>query len=49
MLGGLLIESFGHQVALVVEEAAATVEFDGGVAVGDLEVVAWCSREAASA
>ncbi len=38
MPGRLFVQGFGHEVAVVVEEAAATVEFDGGVAVVDLEV-----------
>jgi len=37
-MGRSFIEVFGHEVAVMVEEAAAAVEFDGGVAVGDLEV-----------
>jgi hypothetical protein len=37
-LDGLFIEDFGHEVALVILEAASAVEFDGGVAVGNLEV-----------
>ena len=36
--GGLFVEAFGHQVTLMIEEATAAVEFDGGVAVGDLEM-----------
>ena len=35
---GLLIQRLGHQVAVVIEKAAAAIEFDGGVAVVDLEV-----------
>ena len=34
----LFVESFGHQVAVVIEETAAAVEFDGGVAMVDFEV-----------
>jgi hypothetical protein len=35
---GLRVEGFGHEVALVIEEAAAAVEFDGGISVGDFEM-----------
>ena len=35
---GLFVQVFGHQVAFVFDEAAAAVEFDGGVAVTDLQV-----------
>ena len=38
LLGRLFVEDFGHEVTLVVVEATATVEFDGWVAMGDLEV-----------
>lgn len=31
-------ERFGHQIALVIEEAAAAVKFDSAIAVVDLEV-----------
>ena len=37
-LGRLFIQGLGHQVTPVIEEAAAAVEFEGGVAVGDFEV-----------
>ena len=33
-----MVEGLGHQVPVVVEEAPAAVELDGGIAVGDLEV-----------
>jgi len=36
--GRLFVEGLGHQVAGVIREAAAAVEFDGGVAVSDFEV-----------
>jgi len=37
-LSGLFIQGLGYQVALVVEEATAAIEFDGRVAMSDLEV-----------
>jgi hypothetical protein len=36
--GRLFVEGFGHEVAVMIEEASTAVEFDGGVAVIDLEV-----------
>lgn len=36
--GGLFVQGLGHEVAVVVGEAAAAVEVDGGIAVVDFEV-----------
>ena len=33
-----MVEGLGHQVTRMIDEAAAAVEFDGGVAVVDFEV-----------
>ena len=43
--GGRLVtwlQPFGHEVALVIDEAAAAVEFDGAISVVNFEVKGFC-------